>query len=285
MTDHPLSKVFSEKDFERLAQDKCLLNSGTADYNIAGMLSREPWDFEYAVGAWYDFVCTLGAGAAEEYRHRLRTDVGSRPRFLQTAGEMAAAHYLGTQLHVPVQRVAEQQGQSTPDFEVLTSSGSLLAEVKTIVGGIPVGTFGAFAAESRSPKVRKAVKTAARQLPASSGGLIFIVDFHRPPIPRDQVIEALYGTTILTLDYGRDGPVGDWQWTRKNDGFARQHRRVSAVGILGWSGEVACKAYFAHNVFARSPVPPEQLDPSPQFVLSADRTYLECRNRPDYWTT
>lgn len=284
MQHHPLSKVFSEKDFERLAQDKCLLNSGTADYNIAGMLSREPWYFEHAVGAWYDFVAALGAEAAEEYKHRLRSDVRDRSRFLQTAGEMAVAHYFGTELHLPVQRMPEQEGMPTPDFEVVTSAGTLLAEVKTIVGGIPVGTIGAFGVASRAPKVRKAIKAAARQVPASSQGLVMIVDFHRPSIAREDVVDAMYGTTMLALDYGPDGPVGDWKWTRKNDGFARQHTRVSAVGIVGWGSEPACKAYFAHNAFARLPVPPELLDPAPQFVPSADGTCLECRNRPDYWT-
>jgi hypothetical protein len=221
------------------------------------------------------------AGIRDEYRARLRKAISASSSFYSVTGELMAAYFLETQLGFALEYLPRTP-TPTADFRVCKRGLGILAEVKTPVDRDPLTGAGWFG--SRAPAVRSAWRKASRQLATKSGGnLLLVVDWHRPRIPREHAIDALYGDAQICQVVGPDGPIGNAHEVREKNRLCQfaKNTRLSAVGVLEWPGCAESTAYFVHNAYAANRIPSWAFDPWPQFVLDERKRAMVWRNLPD----
>jgi hypothetical protein len=234
----------------------------------------------YALVEWFRQAASHDSFDEEHYRHRFRTGVDSLKAFCQPAGELMVAYFLERQLerNLTLAYIAVDASKRTPEFEVTDSVISIMVEVKTI-GDCPWGAGGRFlgAVSSRAPAIRSAIKDAVGQLHKAKCNLLVIVDQDRPPIPPEDVLDAMRGTFYFNIPPDPCGTPGQLSARRDRNGKLgpASNTRVGAIGILTWNGNEESSSYFVHNIHAAKPIPPARLDPWPQFVDGK-----EWRNAP-----
>ncbi len=237
---------------------------------------------------WFRQATLHGTDVAAHYKHRLRAGVDSLKAFCQPAGELRVAYFLEKQQGFRLKYIPEDPvgGKRTPEFEVSRDSITILVEVKTI-GDHPWGGGIGFlgAVRSRADAIRKAIRDAVGQFDKAKRNLLIIVDQDRPPIPPSDVIDGMRGTECLIIPYvyEPDGSVSNGAPYVQRDRDGRlgpeSNTRVGAVGVLSSDICVKSRAYFAHNMYATKPIPPELLDEWPQLVSGG-----VSRNSADaYW--
>ncbi len=279
---HPLADVFNACDLQRLRNGICIESSGRADPDMAWLLTEaiEKGDpFALSLGDWYSLAAKHGENIKRYYRGKLRSSVDSRCAFMQWCGELMAGWFLERQLRVETKHL-EELGKPIPDYRVRLANRDSFVEVKTLVGGLPAADFMG-AVKSRAPLVRAAIKSAIKQFDKNKANLLLIVDYYRPPVLPNNVIDALFGDLMFKLLYDEEGPVGDLFAAREeNIRFQPTiNTRVGLVGTLFWNGEPNCCAHLFHNPHALLPIPPESLDPWPQFVPNRELGVMEWRNQ------
>ena len=272
--EHPLADIFSPDDLERLARGICLHSNGRADPHVAWRLTESGYESDPWLGClreWYLQAASHGPDVACHYKHEFRSRVDSLKDFCQPAGELRAAYFFqrqqGFQLaYIPVDPVGKRR---TPEFEISHGNTSIVVEVKTI-GDYPWGGGGYFvgAVRSRAECIRAAIKDALGQFDEAKRNLLVITDQDRPPIPPADVLAAMRGTLYLSIPYGPNGPVGEVCVRRDRDGELgpQSKTRIGAIGVLSSDICVESRACFVHNMHAKRPIPPEGLDPWPQFM-------------------
>lgn len=290
-TDHPLADIFSSVDFERLVQGKCLISGGPADTLVARLLTGPGYESDpllLCLREWFLQAASHGPDVAAHYRQRLRSGVGSIRTFYQPVGELRAAHFFEIQqrfrlAHIPVDPMG---GRRTPEFEISREGVTILVEAKTI-GEHPWAGSGGFmgGVSSRAAGIRDDIRHAVGQFERDGHNLLLVIDQERVPIWAHDVVDAMHGTAYLSIPYGPDGSTGAPRVRRDRDGRLgpRSNTRVGVIGVLRMSC-VEPEVYFVHNIHAARPIPPELLDPWPQYVPSNDGTELVTRNCSDsYW--
>ena len=233
-----------------------------------------------ALAAWFEVSEQKCCG--NHYRDRLSKSFRDWAAFLQVRGELMAGWFLYSKLDKEVDYRCAQEGA---DFR-LTIGGSLVnCEVKTAVGGIPAGRYvGPGVPATR--KIRSWLGDIASQLDKDTANIVLFADCWRPGISTHYVLNALYGSQMIEMPVqstpGKADPLPEPRFVRLRNGKFRpkQLTRVSAVGVLrfvaldpGWR----LQAWFVHNLYAAKPIPPEVLDPCPQFEPTEDRTELRWR--------
>ncbi len=181
-------------------------------------------------------------------------------------------------------RVERRQGEKTPDYEVHTADGKVIAEVKQfepneeekrlyqqlqdrgytdVYGGEP------------GAKVRLKIQPAAKQLKAQSSGQFptLLVLYNNVPLgPRGvdpyEIKTAMYGIEKIVLSpdpAGNDLNVVDREFGPKRKVTPTCNTSLSAIGTLLRNSESEPLMAVYHNIYAAMPLPPGWL-PEPRFV-------------------
>jgi hypothetical protein len=222
--------------------------------------------------------------ATSDFRSRLRSKVGSREAFLQTAGELMAAYFLEKQQGLAVKPLESVSKGRSPDFRITGGELTMMVEVKTLVGGIPlrIRNYAGIAPDTAAA-IRKAIKAATPQLDVSALNLLMIVDCRRPPIADDHVIDAASGDLAVRIPLAADGKARGWRWVREENARfqPKLNTRVGAIGVLLWNGSPNCSAYFVHNRHARNTIPFSVFHQWPQFEVNDAGEAREVQNPAD----
>jgi len=286
-----LESVFTDSDLARLREGKRLVSGAQADPEVVYLLTdnREA-RFRSALGEAYGWAVGLDSDAEHDYGKRLRGEVRSRRGFLQVAGELMVGRFLTAQLSFACQRIRTHTGRRA-DFLIAKGGHNITVEVKTAVGGIEgpplnavVGGLDVEAAKA----VRGLVKAAVRQLHPECHNLVALVNWRRPPLSCDLVLDALFGRIYLAIPVGLNASAAVPSVRRDSSGKLKRrlNTRVGVVGVFGGAQPGNAGACFIHNPYATLSVSPELLDPCPQLVVSAQPGVLESRNaRIEDWHT
>jgi len=271
---NPLTSIFSEAEIARLGQGKCLVSNRAADDSVSYILTDEfHRDFQLALAAWFALAEEKCCG--DHFRQRLRTTVNNRASFLQVVGELTAGHFLYENVDSKVEYRCADGGA---DFKCPLKGTPLYCEVKTLVGGNPPGRYMG-PGRPATRRLQQGISACRKQLDRAHSNLVLMVDWWWPGIRWENLVDALYGSLVVTIPMNASGPIGKEQWVRLRDGKCgpKQMTRIGAVGVLRSRGD-RTHAWFVHNPFAQNPIVPELLDPWSQLVPTEKRGLLQWRN-------
>lgn len=149
------------------------------------------------------------------------------------------------------------------DFRCMADSRDLNVEVKSaIIDELGPGDY-CGPVDSPAPRIRQLLNQSIKQLDKGDMNVVLLVDWSRPPIAEDYLVEALFGTSLVA------GPIGGpLRWARDRDGKCgpNQMTRLGACGIIRWFGRDKVYGWFVHNPYASKPVPSHILDPWSQLM-------------------
>jgi len=282
--DDPLVGIFGPKLMDRIRQKAAHPASDPKlDDYVAVMLGHDDNRlFQEDLTAW--FAVAEAKGCADYFRHELSSRVNDRGQFERCCGELAAGFFVYRWFD---RQVDYRFGVRGADLRFAARGHAIDCEVKTATGGWPPEEHGPRPVASPAPAIRELLDQCldSRQLTKGNENLLLIVDWRRPPVMADHVVQALYGTHVLTSRVAADGSCRDWTLKRERDGKAgpNQMTRLGALGVLQRLGiRPELCAYFVHNVFAARPVAPEALDPWSQLMGMNSYDAGEWRNQePD----